>query len=569
MKSLSERQALMHFERQWCANENVEVCSNMFCKAKFSIPRRVFKHHCKFCGQIFCDRCAKIVPLVNGTPCSKFKFDEARICNSCRVPRIFHIYRHEANGKLTGTVMDTIMSFLDNRTINALLQTCRATKNEFHVPGVKPMGSVQERFPSLFVGAKVGSGLSGTVFTVEDRLRPDIGKVAVKVVKKSSVHSYYMWRKLIGEMRIQQETKHPNIIALYEVFQTLTDLVMVMELGGAGSLRRVALNLRKLLLPTSAGGQSTRIPTPRDPTDPSSAQPLPPQSPSASLSSLSGSQRIIVLESFVAMMIAQISSGLEYLHRTKNITHRDIKLDNIVVSQDYSHFWIIDFGLAERFLPTNDRQDFVPCGTVGFASPENIRAAVEGRKKFSATREAIFASDMFSLGVVAFMILSGQKVFTSTRFQEQWAQCCVGLMAKGKGWEYISDDAKRMVEWLLHSNYKNRATPLDVASHPFIVAKGGKCEALKMIRKEIVEHDNEEEENEWVFVGARGVNLSDWGLVETEGRMESFCEGGRGSKPVPAAIAAKMAEDAAIAAIQNEEKAKRGGNSPNSSSDRE
>eukprot|EP00744_Colponema_vietnamica_P001819 GILI01002965.1.p1 GENE.GILI01002965.1~~GILI01002965.1.p1 ORF type:complete len:555 (-),score=60.75 GILI01002965.1:465-2042(-) len=513
MKSLSERQALLHYERSWCLNENVEVCSNQFCKAKFSIPRRVFKHHCKYCGQIFCDKCVPVFPLVNGSPCSKHKFDEVRVCNSCRVPRIFRIYRHQMNGKLVGTAMDVILSFLDNRTINALLQTCRATKNEFHVPGVKAMGSVQERFPSLFNGAKVGSGLSGTVFTVEDRMRPDAGKVAVKVVKKSSVHSFYMWRKLIGEMKIQQETKHPNIIALYEVFQTLTELVMVMELGGAGSLRRVALNLRKLLLPSVApNGQPSKLPTPRDGPNANST----PISPSASLGTMSGSQKMVTLESFVAMMLSQISSGLHYLHTEKNIAHRDIKLDNIVVSQDYTHFWIIDFGLAERFVDGAEFQDFVPCGTVGFASPENIRAAVEGRKKFSATREGIFAADMFSLGVVAFMILSGQKVFPSTRFSDQWKDCCIGLKARGKGWEYIADDAKKMVEWLLHSSAKNRAKPVDVAGHPYIRSKGDTCEALQIIRKEIVEHDNEEEENEWIFVGARGINLSDWGMIESE-----------------------------------------------------
>ena len=62
----------------------------------------------------------------------------------------------------------------------------------------------------------------------------------------------------------------------------------------------------------------------------------------------------------------QILSGLKFLHKNK-ITHRDIKLDNIIINPDTKHVKIIDFGLACYDYPCKGL-----VGTSGFFAPEMI-----------------------------------------------------------------------------------------------------------------------------------------------------------------------------------------------------
>ena len=51
-------------------------------------------------------------------------------------------------------------------------------------------------------------------------------------------------------------------------------------------------------------------------------------------------------------MVYKIIKCLQYLH-SKNIIHRDVKPENILLNQDYSHLKICDFGFA-RFMPDKD-----------------------------------------------------------------------------------------------------------------------------------------------------------------------------------------------------------------------
>lgn len=59
----------------WVPNKNVAVCTN--CELKFSLFKR--KHHCRCCGQIFCEQCTsvlKIIPVIN-------RFRPVRCCLEC------------------------------------------------------------------------------------------------------------------------------------------------------------------------------------------------------------------------------------------------------------------------------------------------------------------------------------------------------------------------------------------------------------------------------------------------------------------------------------------------------
>ena len=356
--------------------------------------------------------------------------------------------------------MNIILSYLDDKSISALLQSHPRIKHHFHVRDTIYYQSLQDRFPTLYHGAQVGRGACGTVYKVEDWRRDNI-KVAVKVCEKSAVHTFHSWKKLFGEIAIMTGNDHVNVSKLYEVFQTPTQLVMVIELGEGGSLKRAYEVIKR---------------------------------------------KGFDMEVFTANVVAQVAAGLDYLYSVRHIVHRDIKQDNIVLSKDFSRVMIIDFGLAE-YVQNERSQKYVPCGTMGFASPENIQAVVERKTSFEATGIMMHASDVFSLGVVAYILLSGQKPLKG-KFGEMHQDVKRGLKCLGRHWTQVSFDAKHLVEWLLVGPTLQRATPEDVINHRFVIESIAKFTAIGDNLTTELEELERAEENEWVFVANR-MNISE------------------------------------------------------------
>jgi CHASE2 domain-containing sensor protein len=100
----------------------------------------------------------------------------------------------------------------------------------------------------------------------------------------------------------------------------------------------------------------------------------------------------------LARMIHQICSALQYAH-DQGIVHRDIKPANIMVLPDYS-IKVMDFGIA-RVESSSMTKTGVAMGTPNYISPEQLSGGkVDGR------------SDLFSLGVMFYEMLLGQRPFT-------------------------------------------------------------------------------------------------------------------------------------------------------------
>ena len=103
-------------------------------------------------------------------------------------------------------------------------------------------------------------------------------------------------------------------------------------------------------------------------------------------------------------LVQQISGALDYAH-AHGIIHRDIKPSNIIVTAD-GRAKIADFGIAklsmiEATLPGN------VLGTPAYMSPEQLSGkAIDGR------------SDLFSLGVIAYWLFTGEKPFTGESITE-------------------------------------------------------------------------------------------------------------------------------------------------------
>jgi serine/threonine protein kinase len=102
-----------------------------------------------------------------------------------------------------------------------------------------------------------------------------------------------------------------------------------------------------------------------------------------------------------ALLVAQVAEALDYAHR-QGMYHRDIKPGNILMDEADKPF-IADFGLAVRESELVDEKGR-RAGTVPYMSPEQLRG--EGHRIDGRT-------DIYSLGVVLYELLSGHRPFES------------------------------------------------------------------------------------------------------------------------------------------------------------
>jgi formylglycine-generating enzyme required for sulfatase activity/tRNA A-37 threonylcarbamoyl transferase component Bud32 len=204
------------------------------------------------------------------------------------------------------------------------------------------------------VGRELGRGAMGIVF---EALDPAVGrKVAIKTIRPEVLanpgESQFFQERLFREARSAGALLHPGIVAVFDVGQQGNLAYIAMEYVDGPTLEQLLQSKGKL-------------------------------------------DRGAALD-----ILRQISTALDYAHR-KGVIHRDVKPGNIML-QGGSVAKLTDFGIAKA--PSAEqltRTGFV-MGTPTYMSPEHIRGEpLDGR------------SDQFSLGVVAYEMLTGSRPFAS------------------------------------------------------------------------------------------------------------------------------------------------------------
>ncbi|XP_021263495.1 death-associated protein kinase 2 isoform X6 [Numida meleagris] len=212
------------------------------------------------------------------------------------------------------------------------------------------------------------------------------------------------------EVAILQQTLHANIIKLHDIYENKTDVVLILELVSGGELFDFLAQKESL-----SEEEATRF-------------------------------------------IKQILDGVNYLH-SKKIAHFDLKPENIMLLDKnipIPHIKLIDFGLAHKIEDGVEFKNIF--GTPEFVAPEIVNYEPLG-----------LAADMWSIGVITYILLSGASPFLGETKQETLANItAVNYEFDEEFFSNTSDLAKDFIRKLLVKDTRKRLTIQEALSHPWI-----------------------------------------------------------------------------------------------------
>ncbi|XP_056153529.1 myosin light chain kinase, smooth muscle-like [Lampris incognitus] len=159
-----------------------------------------------------------------------------------------------------------------------------------------------------------------------------------------------------------------------------------------------------------------------------------------------------------ARYMQQILEGMQYVHK-QNIVHLDLKPENIVcVDTTGTRIKIIDFGLASKLEP--GKRLMVMHGTPEFVAPEVINFEPVGLK-----------TDLWSIGVICFILLSGECPFQGNNDAETLALVTAAHYEfDQESFEAISDQAKEFISALLNKDQRCRLSCDKALAHPWMAS---------------------------------------------------------------------------------------------------
>lgn len=165
----------------------------------------------------------------------------------------------------------------------------------------------------------------------------------------------------------------------------------------------------------------------------------------------------IYSERHAANTTRQMLHAISYLH-SHDIVHRDLKLENWLYADDSedADLKLIDFGFSKIWNPLKSRRMHATCGSVAYVSPDTLSGSYTN------------ACDMWSLGVLVYMLLVGYAPFWGTD-EEVIKKISKGdYSLDGYRWESVSPMAKDFVARLLVVDPMKRMTAMQALDHPWL-----------------------------------------------------------------------------------------------------
>jgi len=276
-----------------------------------------------------------------------------------------------------------------------------------------PFGKpIEEIYDGVHTGPVLGSGVSGIVRLVT-HITTGV-KYAVKVLDLGLIKSAEGLQQLREEIYIMCQLDHPNIVRLEEVYESLSEIYLVLELCLGGDL----------------------------------------------FDRLDEQPDYHYTEAQCARLVKQMLSSVRYLH-SKNIIHRDLKLENFLFSttEPESVLKMIDFGLSKHFSFDEEHSEAV--GTPYTVAPEIIKGSYNEK------------CDIWAVGVITFLLLSGDTPFGGIdgedllEVRENILRASIAFEPT-EVWDNVSDLAKDFVRTTLAKDATDRPNAKGAQRHKWI-----------------------------------------------------------------------------------------------------
>ncbi|XP_010184177.1 PREDICTED: myosin light chain kinase family member 4, partial [Mesitornis unicolor] len=231
-------------------------------------------------------------------------------------------------------------------------------------------------------------------------------KLAAKIIKAKGPKQK---DDVKNEISVMNQLNHVNLIQLYDAFESKNDFVLVMEYVEGGELFDRIID-----------------------------------------------ENYNLTEMDTILFIKQICEGIQYMHQMY-ILHLDLKPENILcVNRSANQIKIIDFGLARRYKPREKLR-------VNFGTPEFLAPEVVNYEFVS------FPTDMWSVGVIAYMLLSGLSPFLGDDDNETLNNILsCNWDFEDEEFQGVSDQAKDFISKLLIKEKCWRISATAALKHPWL-----------------------------------------------------------------------------------------------------
>jgi calcium/calmodulin-dependent protein kinase I len=151
-------------------------------------------------------------------------------------------------------------------------------------------------------------------------------------------------------------------------------------------------------------------------------------------------------------LIKRLLTVVDYLH-SQGIVHRDLKPENLLFDVD-GLLRLSDFGLARMVDHSSDLNN---CGTPEYVAPEVLQGSWS---QYSTL------TDMWSIGVITYVVLSGTWPFHADCFDSLIKKICLGeYLMEGEIWDSVSQTAKDFITALLVVDPKQRPSTTEALNH--------------------------------------------------------------------------------------------------------
>jgi len=241
-------------------------------------------------------------------------------------------------------------------------------------------------------------------------------KVALKITNTDQLKDAYVRKNLHRESTILAQLDHPNVVKLIEICTTKSLHCLALQyMPGAKNLYDIV---------TENGA---------------------------------------LTEMFTLNVSRQLVSALIYVH-SKNLLHRDLKMDNVLLDASFNRCLLIDFGLSNFWYPGQAMNTH--CGSPEYAAPELF-------KRVPMYGPGI---DVWSLGIVLFGMLFGQLPF---QLEVDNLKGLINRILRGLTdahhramTKHFSVECQLLISSCLDLNPLTRITMTEVAHHSWITSNG-------------------------------------------------------------------------------------------------